>query len=173
MNVNIFQGDTIANLKNLDRGFLGRDDVKQAREDFRYLVGALGPGHGTANNLDFLAIEKNYVKIANCFVVPFDTKARTTRFPAGFLDSQLTMIYVAVICYKNGKAVDALMFNAERFIKLLKQSSKFKLLSVFKRKTITFDEKTNEYVIKINNIKDMLIQRHAFGVVVTSLGAPK
>jgi len=169
MSVNIFQGDTIANLKNLDRGYLGREDVKQAREDFRYLVGALGPGHGTANNLDFLAIEKNYVKIANCFIVPFDVKEKTTRFPVGFLDTQLPMVYVAVICQKNGKAVDAFLFNLEKFARLSKQSPKFKWLSVFKKKALSYDEKTNEYVIR----KDMLVQRYSFGVVVAGLSGNK
>jgi len=147
-----------------------REDVKRAIDDFRYL--------GTQSycvvlyNMGLMSVTKNGVALANVLCVPVDLAKKTVSFPKNKLKFDDPKMYVAAVCYNNGKVVDTLMFNASMF-KSARPVSKSKFgeffNNLFKGDLVVEDVEKNELVLKIKKVKHASSRKHAFGVVIGQL----
>ena len=149
--------------------FSSRPEVKKARDDFSYLVGGLGAGYGAATNINYMTLSKSSVKLADFLVAPLDVAKKVTRIPAEELEQQSAKLFIALIVYRDGKAVDALLLPSSILPSQKGRSCFAKCFGFLKPSPFRFDKNTKEYVLKIKNHKSPLMQKHAFGVVVSKL----
>jgi len=136
------------------RGEVGvPDSIKKARDDFRYVLSQ--SNFITPTNLDYMGMQKNGVNHGMALPVPFNVEEHQCTVPGNLVKVDDPKMYVALVCYQGGKPIDLLVFRSELFAK--------------SKKPIKFNKKTNQYLIKIKDIKHESMQQHAFGRVIGNL----
>lgn len=143
------------NLKDakVDNSFLSSPINKKANTDFKYLCSQTG--YSTLNNLNFLTL-KTIVqgrKVGEFLVIGHDLSDRMVKFPKDLIDLDKEDHYVAVVCYKDDKVVDVLVFNVASF-------KKVGLLSIFKDL-----KKEDAYGVSISSPSDKKMIQYTFGYV--------
>ena len=145
--------DNINRLKELTSDAREGDALVKAREDFRFVLGQANLT--TTNYLDMQAIVKVNETLAYVLAVPFNTEDKSCVISGGKIRKEDPKMYVAAVCYRGGKPVDVFMFNSALFVK--------------SNKIVKYNKKTDQYVIRIKNIKHKSMQQYAFGFVVRNL----
>jgi len=160
----------VSNYKKADVvPFSQREDVRKAEQDFRYL--STQQQCHVAANLGLLTVTRHGNKLGDVLPVPMEKVKKTTSIPKDKIKLNDASMYVAVVCYINGHAVDVFLLNSKMFAAADTSGasggfSKFmkKVGKVFKPSgLISFNEKTNEFVLKIKN--EGIIKKYGFGVV--------
>ena len=147
-----------------------REDVKRAIDDVRYL--------GTQSycvvlyNMGLMSVTKNGVQLASVLCVPVDLSKKTVSFPKNKLKFDDPKMFVAAVCYSNGKVVDTLLFPVSLFSKA-RPISKSKIGgffgNMFNGDMVAEDIEKDELVLKTKKVKHSSSRRHAFGVVIGQL----
>ena len=142
----------ITDLKGGTASFNDIPEVKKARDDFQYICSKT---HIFAiNNVHLMSMTRNGTKIGDALPVPFDIYHKKVQIPGALVNLDDPRFYVAVVCYEGGAPFDVLMLNSSMFQK--------KLLGA---KFIKVDKKTNNYVLKIKNVRQESMQKYTFGAV--------
>ena len=144
---------SIAQLKNEEIGYTETEAVKQARQDFRYVCEQSNLFIST--NIKLLALSRNNIKVADALPIPFDTAKKIARFPQNLVKLDDPKMFVAAVCYADGKPIDVLMLNSALF--------------AHPKKFIKADNKMGEFILKIKDIKKEVIRQYGFGLVVQKL----
>lgn len=143
----------ITDLKNLDIPFNQQSVNRKAQDDFRYVATQLNLM--VANDVDLLAVHLNGRKICEVLAVPLVSEKKVCQMPANLVKINDPKMYVAVVCYKDGKPVDVLMLESEMF--------------AHQRKFVGFDKKANSYTVKIRDVGHASGQGYSFGSVISQL----
>ena len=133
------------------------DDVRKAETDFRYLCSQ--SNFFVSNNLGLLSMTKSGEKHGDALCLPFKTSDKMLRINKSQVKLDDPNMYVAIVCYIDGKPVDVLLINSAKFA----ESMEAKLFNF--NKFITFDKKTEQFEVHIRNLNDAAVQKFAFGEV--------
>jgi len=144
----------IANFKN-EGGV--NEDVRKAEADFRYLCSQ--SNFFISSNLGLLSLTKSGTKHGDVLCIPFKTSDKVIRIPKSKIKLDDPQMYVAVVCYIDGKPVDVLLINSAKFA----ESMEVKLFNF--SKLISYDKKVEQFEVHIKNLNDAAVQKFAFSEV--------
>jgi len=111
-------------------------DNAQALSDLRYLCEK--SNMTMTYDLGLQAISYNSRKLARVLCIPFNVTDKSITIKKSMVETTDPQMCVALVCYCDNKPVNVFMFFSDKF--------------VFKKKPISYNKKTNEYVITIKDV---------------------
>lgn len=141
-----------------DRGFFDSPIQVKAKQDFLYLCNKTG--YSAMGKRHYMAVSRADSKgkhLGEFLVVGYNTADKTATFPKELIDTDAEDVFVAVVCYANGKVADVLVFAAASFRKI-------GMLGIFKNL-----KSANRYGIVLGDGNTLPLKKYSFGFVLNNL----
>lgn len=165
---------TLAEINNLmksDASYNSQTSVRQAEEDFKYLC--TRQYYSVLPSQGLLAVSKSAKHVLDVQCIPVDLGSETpTTFPRDRVAVKNPKMYIAAVCYKDGKATDVLLFHSSLFDPDKKESAVKGFMGKIMKKKKLIEAVGSEYMLNIKDANPADLRKYSFAYVMGHLQEP-
>jgi hypothetical protein len=137
----------------VEKAFHEADHTQMAKADF---IKVCEQSNLIASpNLKMLSVSSTFKKYCDVFPIAYDTRSKGAHIPREYIKLDDPKMYVGLVCYSGDRLLDIIMLNSAMFVGMSKYA--------------TYDQKLNEYTIRIKDITKEDVKQYSFAKVIAQL----